>query len=133
MKDGNVIAGAKEGYAIIKIPFVDEIRLIGDKITQKKTLFGGIKEVKTEETIVLNKNTIKSIIKEYKVLSEGEAASSTLARGAVGALLLGPVGLLAGVAAGGMGKKVEILWHDGTKSLTEMTENVYEILMKLMY
>lgn len=84
-----------------------------------------------DEGIYLNKSTVAS----YEVVSSGTAKSGTSAvlRGAVGAAVLGPVGLLAGLSA----KTNEIIsvvvvLKSGKKSLIEINGKIYQLLVGAM-
>ncbi|HIT21497.1 MAG TPA: hypothetical protein IAB56_00805 [Candidatus Scybalousia intestinigallinarum] len=67
----------------------------------------------------------KNNISSYEIISQdtNKSTSSALARGAVGGILLGPIGIL----AGGLGAKnkttlqIAIYWIDGKKSMIELT------------
>ena len=55
-------------------------------------------------------------------------------RGVAGMTLLGGVGILAGLTAKTKGiYTVAILWKDGEKSLIEIDEKLYKILVKSMF
>ena len=70
------------------------------------------------------------------MLTEEKVKSGTSAvfRGAVGAAVLGPVGLLAGLSARNKGiYSVAILWKDGKKSLLEVDDRLYKLIVKNMF
>lgn len=72
----------------------------------------------------------------YEVITEEKMKSGTSAilRGAAGAALLGGVGILAGLTAKTKGVyTVVILWKDGEKSLIEIDEKLYKVLVKGMF
>ena len=74
--------------------------------------------------------TTTQVVTEDKVKS----ASSTMLRAGAGALLLGPVGLLAGVSGKTKGiYNVAILFKDGKKSLIEIDDKHYKVLMKVLF
>ena len=82
--------------------------------------------------ITLDKSTVES----YEVLTEDKvkSASSTMLRAGAGALLLGPVGLLAGVSGKTKGiYNVAILFKNGKKSLIEIDDAHYKVLMKVLF
>lgn len=79
--------------------------------------------------VMINKTTIEA----YEVITEEtrKSASSGIIRGAVGASLLGPVGLLAGVSAKNKGLfTVAIKFKDGKNSLIEIDDKIYKALLK---
>lgn len=85
--------------------------------------FSGSKKVKLD----------KENIETYEVITEEtrKSASSGIMRGAVGAAILGPVGLLAGVSAKNKGLfTVAIKFKDGKNSLIEIDDKVYKVLVK---
>ena len=97
---------------------------------------GGISIVKPslfgKEKIKLDKSTIA----EYELVTEEtmKSGTSAVARGAVGAVLLGPVGLLAGLSAKNKGVyNVAIMFKDGRKSLLEIDDLLYKELMKRLF
>lgn len=78
----------------------------------------------------------KDIIESYEVITEEQrkSAASGIARGAVGAALLGPVGLLAGLSAKNKGTyNVAIKFKDGKNSLVEIDDKIYKELMRIMF
>ena len=80
--------------------------------------------------------TTTHITESYEVLTEDKvkSASSTMLRAGAGALLLGPVGLLAGVSGKTKGiYNVAILFKDGKKSLIEIDDKHYKVLMKVLF
>lgn len=83
-------------------------------------------------TVSLNKNTIA----EYEVIDQEnrKSATSAVGRAFVGAVLLGGVGLLAGLSARRKGiYTVAIAFNDGKKSLIEIDEKRYKKLLKIMF
>ena len=75
-------------------------------------------------------------IDNYELITEDKVRSgtSTILRGAAGAAILGPVGLLAAVT----GKKkgiftVAVLWKDGERSLIEVDDKIYKALVSSMF
>jgi len=91
--------------------------------------------------IFLNKNShgykdILSIdfetVERYEVIDEKtqKSATSAILRGFAGAVLLGGVGLLAGLSAKSKGIYVlAIYFNDGKKSLIEVNDKIYKNLM----
>lgn len=80
----------------------------------------------------LNKQTVDSydLITEDKVKS----GSSAILRGAVGAAVLGPVGLLAGLSAKNKGiYTIAIQWKNGNQSLIEIDDVKYKSFVKGMF
>ena len=72
----------------------------------------------------------------YELVTEGmrKSATSGVARGAVGAVLLGPVGLLAGLSAKNKGTyTLVVTWRDGEQSLMEVDEKIYKLIVKGMF
>jgi len=81
------------------------------------------------KTISLNKETVE----RYEIITEEHRKSGTSAilRGSVGAAVLGPVGLLAGVSAKNKGTyQIAIEFKDGKKSLIEIEDKAYKLFMK---
>jgi hypothetical protein len=80
----------------------------------------------------LNKTTVE----HYETVDEDKrkSAVSAVGRGLVGSLLLGPVGLLAGLSAKTKGVYlVAIQFLDGKKSLLEIDEKIYKALIASMF
>ena len=80
----------------------------------------------------LNKQNIES----YELITDEQrkSAASGVIRGAVGATLLGPVGLLAGLSAKNKGiYTVAIKFKDGKNSLLEVDDKFYKALIKTMF
>lgn len=78
----------------------------------------------------------KSMIESYEVITEDhrKSAVSGVARGAVGAALLGPIGLLAGLSAKNKGTyNIAIKFKDGKNSLLEVNDKIYKEIMKMMF
>ena len=81
------------------------------------------------KTISLNKETIE----KYEIISEEQRNSGTSAilRGGLGATVLGPVGLLAGMSAKNKGTyQIAIEFKDGKKSLIEIDDKAYKLFIK---
>lgn len=78
----------------------------------------------------------KHFADSYEVITEEKMKSGTSAilRGAAGVALLGGVGILAGLTAKTKGiYTVVILWKDGERSLIEIDEKLYKVLVKGMF
>ena len=85
-----------------------------------------------KKTIDLNKMTVES----YEIIDEKsrKSATSAVGRGAVGAFLLGPVGLLAGLSAKSKGTHtIQINFTDGKKSLLCVDDKIKSILIKSLF
>jgi hypothetical protein len=82
--------------------------------------------------VVLDKNTVDS----YEVIGEESqtSATSAVARGALGAALLGPVGMAAALSAKKKGLyTVAIQFKDGKRSLLEIDDAIYKALVKILF
>ncbi|MFJ3386337.1 MULTISPECIES: hypothetical protein [unclassified Lysinibacillus] len=80
----------------------------------------------------LNKETVSS----YELVTEEhrKSAVSGVGRGLVGGALLGPVGLLAGLSAKNKGTHTLVIeFEDGKRSLIEINEKIYKLLMQKMF
>lgn len=78
----------------------------------------------------------KPYVSDYELITEEKMKSGTSAilRGAAGMALLGGVGILAGLTAKTKGiYTVAILWKDGERSLIEIDEKLYKVLVKGMF
>ncbi len=78
----------------------------------------------------------KDTVEGYEVMDEQhqKSAASAVGRAAVGSLLLGPVGLLAGVSAKSKGSyMVAVQFKDGKRSLMEVDGNIYKAIMNSMF
>lgn len=123
---------AKAKNKVISGDYVDDSVRIEGFGTQLVFGFGKDGEIFTSTHITLNKNTVES----YEVLTEDKvkSASSTMLRAGAGALLLGPVGLLAGVSGKTKGiYTVAVLFKDGKKSLIEIDDKHYKVLMQSLF
>ena len=112
--------------------YVDDSVRIEGLGTQLVFGYGKDNDFFTTTHITLDKSTVES----YEVLTEDKvkSASSTMLRAGAGALLLGPVGLLAGVSGKTKGiYNVAILFKDGKKSLIEIDDKHYKVLMKVLF
>lgn len=78
----------------------------------------------------------KENVEEYEVITDEhrKSAASGVIRGAVGATLLGPVGLLAGLSAKNKGiYTIAIKFKDGKNSLVEIDDKIYKNLIKILF
>lgn len=115
-----VIAGEYEGHSITR-RFLDRYIVVA-KVETAFSIFD----------LDLSKCNIKSyeIITEEKVKS----GSSAIMRGALGAAVLGPVGVLAGLTA--KNKEIHTIaieWKNGKKSLIEINDDYYKQLIKDLF
>lgn len=79
--------------------------------------------------------TPESVLR-YELLNaeEHKSAVSAVGRAAVGAALLGPIGLLAGASAKKKGTyMVALYWSDGEKSLVEADGKVYNAIIQSLF
>ncbi|HYF82096.1 MAG TPA: hypothetical protein VEB00_03585 [Clostridia bacterium] len=96
------------------------------------TFFGSINISSGFKDYPINKDTVD----EYEVVDEvkRKSAASAVGRGLVGGLVLGPVGLLAGLSAKSKGIHVVALqFKDGKKSLIEIDDKIYKELIKKLF
>lgn len=110
-----VVAGDYEGGDVFC--FLDELKIISTS---------------QYFDISLDKSTIKS----YDIIDEEsrKSAASAVGRAAAGAIILGPVGLIAGVTAKRKGiYTIALEYHDGGKSLIEIDEKRYKLLIKKLF
>lgn len=101
----------------------------GKKVTQT---FGMVSLSNFTGSIELSKYTVES----YEIVDEShrKSAVSAIGRGLAGSLLLGPVGLLAGLSAKSKGTHVmAIQFKDGNKSLLEIDDKIYSTLLKRLF
>ena len=85
-----------------------------------------------QKKVKINKDTVE----DYEVLNEERKTSgaSAIGRAAVGSILLGPVGLLAGATAKKKGTHtVAVLFKDGKKSLLELDDKLYKELVRSLF
>lgn len=79
----------------------------------------------------------KDWVKYYEVLDSrniGKNGAAVIGLSAVGAALVGPVGLLAGAAAKSRSMHtVAISFKDGKKSLLELDDQLYKILLRSLF
>lgn len=78
----------------------------------------------------------KTTVSHYELVTEEhrKSAVSGVGRGLVGGVLLGPVGLLAGLSAKNKGTHtLAIEFLDGKRSLIEIDEKIYKALMQKLF
>lgn len=84
------------------------------------------------KTVNFDKKTVKAI--EVLDSETRTSGTSAVARGALGAAFLGPVGLLAGATAKKKGVHlVAVEFQDGKKSLMEVDKKIYKKLLALNF
>lgn len=108
--------------------------IAGDYMGKSVTGVGGIVQICVDfKTLVpLNKFGVES----YEVITEDtrKSALSGVARGAVGAALLGPVGMLAGLSAKNKSTvTLAIRFKDGKNSLIEVDEKIHKKIVQSMF
>ena len=108
--------------------------IAGDYVNRQiSSIFGLVNlMISMKESIALNKSTIE----QYEIVTEEstKSASSAVGRGLIGGLLLGPVGLLAGLSAKSKGiHTLAIQFKNGKKSLIEIDDKIYKGLIKQMF
>lgn len=81
----------------------------------------------------INKNTVANI--EVVTSETKRDTGSTIARGLVGGVLLGPVGLVGGALLGKNNDihTLSITFKDGKKSLIEINDKIYKDIIKKLY
>lgn len=115
-----IIAGDYEGKTLIKKGNFIHI------VIENGGLFA------QQVTVELNKNIVES----YETIDKKsrKSATSAVGRGAVGAFLLGPVGLLAGLSAKSKGTHtIQINFLDGKKSLLCVDDKIKSLLVKALF
>lgn len=79
----------------------------------------------------------KSVVAKYEVVNDVQNHSywKTFAKGAVGGMFLGPVGMLAAVASNSTNKSylLSIEFNDGKKSLIEVGTDEYKSILCALY
>jgi len=113
---GTVIAGSYKGNVLQKF---------WGRIWIKVGFWG-------REIVDINKTTIES----YNVVNETyqKSATSAIGRGLVGSLLLGPVGMLAGLSAKSEGTHtLQLNFKDGNKSLISVDDDYYNAIVKVLF
>lgn len=79
---------------------------------------------------------IKENVESYEVQNTDskKSASSAIGRAAIGAALLGPVGIVAGVSAKNKNSyQIAISFTDGKRSLIEVDQRIYKEIMKQLF
>lgn len=85
---------------------------------------------------VAGKTVAKWSISGYDLITEEKlkSGSSAILRGMAGVAVLGPVGILAGLSAKNKGiNTVALAWSDGKKSLIEIDDKLYKMLVSSMF
>lgn len=69
------------------------------------------------------------------VAEQSKDIGSSVARGLVGGVLLGPIGLIAGAMLGKSGNinRFDIIYKDGEKSLIEVDKNISDCILNLKW
>ena len=110
-------------------------RVIAGEHTGKQVVGkAGMKHPVIAVGLVKSKPMNKETVESYELITDEhvKSAASGVTRGLVGGALLGPVGLLAG-AMSGKNKgiyQVAVQFKDGTKSLIEIDDSAYKLLVK---
>lgn len=95
--------------------------------------FGSLYIANGWHPVQLSKDNVES----YEVITDEhrKSAASGVARGIVGGALLGPLGLLAGgLSAKSKGRyQMAILFKDGKKSLIDVDDKIYKVLIKKLF
>ncbi len=94
--------------------------------------FGDLSIIGTVNNMPLDKSTIKS----YDIIDEEsrKSVTSAVGRAVAGAVFLGAVGWVAGVTAKRKGiYAIALEYHKGGKSLIEIDEKRYKLLIKKMF
>ena len=108
--------------------------IAGDYVGKSITNVSGVVQIflDRQNYILLDKFSIDV----YDVITEDtrKSAASGIARGAVGAALLGPVGMLAGLSAKNKSTvTIAIRFKDGKNSLIEVDEKIYKSFVRGMF
>ena len=110
-----ILAGDYKNCLVSKILFKDEL---------------GVDLSFCGDVIHINPETID----HYELVTQENSQNICWLKGMAGAALLGPVGALAGVSGSREGiYTVAIYWKDGKKSIAELNEKNYKILVQSMF
>lgn len=106
-------------------------KVIAGDYANKKIIesFGNLKISSLTEERIIDKTTVET----YEVITDEirKSGTSAILRGGLGAAVFGPAGLLAGVTAKNKGiYQIAIQFRDGKKSLIEIDEKLYKLLIK---
>ena len=104
----------------------------GDGAAAMRYTEARLSKISMEMLADINKDTVEC----YEVITDEQrkSAASGIMRGAVGAALLGPVGLLAAISAKNKGTyNIAIKFRNGKNSLVEFDDKMYKALMKKMF
>ncbi|MCM1101852.1 MAG: hypothetical protein NC398_10765 [Acetatifactor muris] len=85
---------------------------------------------------VAGKTVAKWSVSGYDLITEEKvkSGSSAILRGMAGVVVLGSVGILAGLSAKNRGiNTVALAWLDGKKSLMEIDDKLYKMLVSSMF
>lgn len=85
------------------------------------------------QTSFLKTVFLKDIVVNYEVLDSesNKSVSSALLRGGLGAVLLGPVGLLAGLSAKNKNSKIIALkFNDGQECVVDVDDKIFKAILK---
>lgn len=93
----------------------------------KLSILDGWKQIMLDETNISNIEIMNQ--------EQSKDTGSTVARGLVGGVLLGPVGLLAGAMLGKNSSinMITITFTDGQKSLVEVDKDIFDRLMTIKW
>lgn len=97
--------------------------------------FGRVKisSIWEQKTKILTKSDVQSIIPVNA--TQSKSMGSTIARGLVGGLLLGPAGLVGGAILGKNDETyvLQITFKSGATCLVEVDGKIYREILKIMY
>lgn len=92
--------------------------------------------IQIEQNWLTTKEITIETVESYEVLdvTQRKSASSAVGRAFVGSVILGPVGLLAGLSAKSKSTHlIAIQFKDGEKCLIEIDDYIYKKLLKVMF
>lgn len=112
---------------------MDKINTViaGDYVGKDIMLLGGVTPY-IAGALAINKNNADS----YNIIDENyrKSATSAVGRAALGAFVLGPVGLLAGVSAKNKGTHtLQINFKDGKRSLIVVDDKLNTAIIKALF